>query len=72
MCKLALHLYGDIIDYYIAHKIYVKSRMFASRNRVHPQTFRTERALSQARAFLQPARANIHQYQFNNPIILRI
>ena len=25
---------------------------------------------SQARAFLQPTRANIHQYQFNNPIIL--
>ena len=24
---------------------------------------------SQARAFLQPTRANIHQYQFNNPII---
>ena len=26
---------------------------------------------SQARAFLQPTRANIHQYQFNNPKILR-
>ena len=25
---------------------------------------------SQARAFSQPTRANIHQYQFNNPIIL--
>ena len=25
---------------------------------------------SQARAFLQPTRANIHQYQFNKPIIL--
>ena len=25
---------------------------------------------SQARAFLQPTRANIHQYQFNNPIVL--
>ena len=25
---------------------------------------------SQARAFLQPTRANIHQYQFNNPILL--
>ena len=24
---------------------------------------------SQARAFLQPTRANIHQYQFNNPIL---
>ena len=24
---------------------------------------------SQARAFLQPTRANIHQYQFNNPIV---
>ena len=24
---------------------------------------------SQARAFSQPTRANIHQYQFNNPII---
>ena len=24
---------------------------------------------SKARAFLQPTRANIHQYQFNNPII---
>ena len=27
---------------------------------------------SQARAFLQPTRANIHQYQFNNPILLKI
>ena len=25
---------------------------------------------SQARAFLQPTRANIHKYQFNNPILL--
>ena len=24
---------------------------------------------SQARAFFQPTRANIHQYQFNNPIL---
>ena len=24
---------------------------------------------SQGRAFLQPTRANIHQYQFNNPIV---
>ena len=27
---------------------------------------------SQARAFLQPTRANIHQIQFNNPIILSL
>ena len=27
---------------------------------------------SQARAFLQPTRANIHQYQFNNPIVLAV
>ena len=27
---------------------------------------------SQARAFLQPTRANIHQYQFNNPIIYHL
>ena len=27
---------------------------------------------SQARAFLQPTRANIHQYQFNNPITLNV
>ena len=25
---------------------------------------------SQARAFLQPTRANIHRYQFNSPVIL--
>ena len=55
-------------------KIYFKSRecwraisefllhaYFTSRNRVHPET--------QALAFVQPTRANIHQYQFNSPII---
>jgi hypothetical protein len=26
---------------------------------------------SQARAFLQPPHANIHQYKFNNPIVLQ-
>ena len=27
---------------------------------------------SQARAFVQPTRANIHQYQFNNPVLLHV